>query len=1010
MLDLLITHHHGGVSRRVSSPTLVGRRRESARLDEALARAEEGRGGLVLVGGEAGIGKTRLTADLADRARARGATVLVGGCVAMGDGGIPFAPFAQAVRGWRRDHDRTVGPDDRLTGELATLVPGLTTGLGGEGSSAAPGRVLEAVLTFFERLADEAPVVLVLEDVHWADGSTRDLLSLLVRMLAAERVLIVATFRTDELHRRHPLRGLVADLERLPETERIDLAPLTEADLAEQVEGIRGVAATAEELDDLWRRSEGNPFFAEELVACGDLASFRGETRRHLPSSLRDVLLTKLSALGDEEQSVLRTAAAIGLSVDDRLLARVTDLARPDLDAALRSLADVSLLVLDPPDGYRFRHALLQEVVYDELLPGERVALHVRIAEELQSDPDLQDGLDSACCSGRGAAALAHHWVEARRLPEALVASVAAGLEASRVGAPADALVQYEQALELWSTVSDAEERSPLGLVDILNRAATAADLSGRFDRAIALGEQVLSLVDPDVDPVRAALAHERMGRFLWTADREGLPAYEEAVRLVSSEPPGPEQARVLAGYGQMLMLSGEITRACEVCEDALAVALAVGARQAEGHARNTLGTALAVTTDPERGLAELRTSLLIAEEVGDPDDIGRAYVNLTDSLAKQGRWAESVEVGRAGVVACQRLGIDRTYGVYVAWNMQEGLVAQGRWDEVLELESQVAARLPTGYWQYVLAAPMRADRGDLVELRRILTGIGALPQGSAALQALDAWGCAWLALLTWEGRPEEAREVVADTMARIPPDYICGTLEMLWRALWAEADVAAAARARRDPAGEAAAVAAGERLRDSHSLWVRRDRVPNARVIAETALCDAEVERITATDTPEVWETAAAATDAAGMVFPGAYARFRAAEALVRAGDRAGAEATLRVAVEVARRLGAQPLLHLAEQLASRARLGLDGEVAGVATGAGSGAAGPDTLGLSSRELEVLSLVATGRTNRQVAEVLYISPKTASVHVSNILAKLGVASRVEAAGVAHRLGLVESA
>ncbi len=329
------------------------------------------------------------------------------------------------MRGWRREHDRGAGPDGRLPAELAALVPGLTLGLGGVGPTAAPGRVLEAVLTFFEQLADDAPVVLVLEDVHWADGSTRDLLALLVRMLSSERVLIVATYRTDELHRRHPLRALVADLERLPETERIDLEPLTESDLAQQIEGIRGAPATPEELGDLWRRSEGNPFFAEELVACGDLG--------HLPSSLRDVLLAKVSTLGDREQVVLRTAAGIGPSVDDRLLARVVDLPRADLDLALRALADASLLLLDPPDGYAFRHALLQEVVYDELLPGERVALHVRIAEVLAADPDLQDGLDRACCSGRGAAALAHHWLEARRLPEALVASVAAGVEAERV-------------------------------------------------------------------------------------------------------------------------------------------------------------------------------------------------------------------------------------------------------------------------------------------------------------------------------------------------------------------------------------------------------------------------------------------------------------------------------------------------------------------------------------------------------------------------------------------------
>ncbi len=878
------------MSRRVASAHFVGRQTELSIVDDLLSRATAGQPATLLIAGDAGVGKTRLVDELSARARAHGFVVLVGGCLELCEGGIPMAPIVEAVRRLRDQLDPAEFDDllGETASELRFLVPDPTVEPDPKAARPSSGRVLELLLALVQRLAERHPTVLVSEDLHWADRSTLDLLSFLDRNLTGP-VLLVGTIRSDELHRRHPLRPFLAEIERSGSTVRMDLAPFDRTELAAQAEAITGYAPRPDLLDDLVRRSEGNPFFAEELLAA-DAAH-----PDHLPDSLRDIVLGRVADLSDQERDVLRLASTLGVRVDDQLLRRLTELDDDELDLILRELVDAHLLIPERSiEGYRFRHALLQEAIYDELLPGERRRLHARIAEAIEGS-DV-DPITSA--------ELAYHWYRARMVPEALGASVRAGRAAECVGAPAEAAKQYERAIELWDAVPDAEERAGVTHVDLLVLAAQAANVCGFFDRSIALLQVALDEVDADVDPATAGVLHDRMGHFLWGADQDALPESEEAVRLVPADPPSPERARVLAGYARLLMLVGDPGPALRAAQEAIDMAVAVGSREVEGDARNTLGTCLVPMGHVEEGLQELRRSWEIAEEIGQVEEVGRALVNLCHSLAYVGRWQELVELGPVGLELARRSGIDRTYGVFVEHNMLDGLLALGRWDEAAEREQSLTGRLPDGFWNYFVAGSLMADRGDFERAHESDGHWELLGSSASTLQGLPEVAASAAALAIWEGRPADVRPVVQAVLDHLPEDLLrCFGGGILWRGTWAEADLAVLARARQDDeaAGQSRTVA--ESFVEFLEAWVTRPSAEGVGRVAVMpvylALAQGELARAGGADEPAHWERAVEVADRVETIFHGAYARFRLAEVLVRTGgsragrvDRAGRSA----------------------------------------------------------------------------------------------------------------------
>lgn len=994
----------GDSGKSVSSRRFVGRAVELDRLRAAQAAAAAGSARTIVLSGEAGIGKTRLLSEFL--ATATDATVLAGGCIDFDGAGPPFAPFAQALRKLHQQLDPAAR--EVLFGngrrDLARLVPELGEGDGPEedggpstASSSAQARVFELFLGLLTQLAGVRPVLLVIEDVHWADRSTRDLLGYLVRTLDVERVLVVASFRSDELARGHPVLGFLAELDRSRAVERIQLPRFTRAESSEQIAAIFGAEPEPWLVDRVYRRSEGNAFYAEELLAAGPRAD-------RLPSSLRDIVLARVDRLPRAAQDVLGLVAVAGRRVQEGLLAAVSPLGDPERLAGLRAAITAQLLVVERPDSYGFRHGLTQEAVYAELLPQERTALHLAYGRALSDRPELGGGPAAA------AAVLAYHWHAGHDLPRALSSAVRAATVAEAGFGFAEALRHFERALDLWPSVPDAAERTGLQLAEVQRRAAEVANLAGQHVRAANLIRSALAA--PDLPVSIAGLLHARLGRFLWAAgdSKAALDAYDDAVRLVPHMPEGAARARVLAARGQALMLIARYEEARSCCAEAVAMAQRVGARAAEGHARNTLGVALACLGDPEAGIAELVAAREIAEVVGDLDDLARAYLNLSELLVGPlNRLEEGLVLALDAIDVVGRLGLAQDYGVSLATNAATALHALGRWDDALALLETARSRHPTEMAAidlHLSRARLLVGRGetgqvvDHLRCARQLTVSAVDPQYQIPLAAIAA------EVALWAGEPDKARTAVEGGLAHLVDTddaWLCGPL--WWLGARAEADAVVAARARRDTV---AVVAAGARLAGlhEHAAAVLRKVESGQRFLppataAHAAMAEVEADRGHGRDEPDTWLAVAARWEELAHPFPEAYARWRAAGALLVRRRRQESRDALVAAHELAQRLGAGPLQREIELLAERGRISLEQDLP-------EQEAVDLPLGLTRRELEVLGLVAAGRSNREIAEELFVSDRTAATHVSNILAKLGARSRMEAAATAHQLGLVD--
>ena len=975
---------------RTRSARLVGRAVELALLEQALGRAGEGTPTTVMVGGDAGVGKTRLIEEFTARARGKGARVLAGGCLELGDGGLPYGAVTELLRELAEqiglaELRRLAGQDAR---ELQRLAPGVRPadqpeGGGVELDASSQLRLFEAVLGLIGRLAAETPLVVVLEDVHWADTSTRDLLVFLAHNLQQVGVMVTATYRTDELHRQHPLRPVLARLVRSETVERIDLPPFDRDELVQLLEEILGDAPAPELLERVFARSQGNAFFAEELLAAGEA---QGAV---LPDSLRDILLVTIDALPPEVVELFRMVAAAGGTARHGLVTQVAGSSDPhdstDLDGALRVAVEQGVLVADAAAGtYAFRHALLSEAVYSTLLPGEVGRLHAALATAIEADPRL---------AFRSAAAeLAHHWEAAQDRPRALSASLAAAREAEAVAGIAEARRHVERVLQLWPQVDDAAERTGLERGAVTQWAAELSHLVGDPGRAVALQKQALA-EEADSDPARQAMLFERLGRFRWTAgDSPGAEAaHADAIRLMPDEPPSAERARVLSGYSQFLMLNLRSDESNHYGRQALDMAREVGARVVESHALINLGTNLGVRGD-ERGLELLRQARAIAEELGASEEIMRSYHNEAFMLHRLARFDEAIEFGLEGLARAHALGVERLIATSLANWVARSAINAGRWqlaDEVLRTAPRDTGGLPAG-WAHLARAYLSAVRGEAELAHDELAAAERF--GAHVNEQSRSWFVATqLMLALLDGDAEQAQRLIATR----PPTHdplMTGGLAARAHILRALADL--------DLCDPHDPPLPDRVLAECHDL-ASKFGTGSALGAAWTALCEGEHARvIDATDRAERWTTAVARCDEIGLVYYAAYARYRLAQARLDHETRHDAADLLRSAYEVAHELGAQPLVDDLVELARRVRIDLGVETATTPA---------QRLGLTPREIEVLTLVADGRTNPEIATELYISAKTASVHVSNILRKLEVSNRGEAAALAHRHGLTTS-
>ncbi|MGA5701162.1 helix-turn-helix transcriptional regulator [Peterkaempfera bronchialis] len=1000
------------------SPVFVGRSRESAVLAEALGRADTGLPQALLIGGEAGVGKTRLLEEFLTSACAAGAVTATGGCLEVGAEGLPYAPLVTALR---RLH-RALGSEleqaaDGHESRLARLLPDFGEAAPEANDEYGRARLFEHTARLFERLAADRTLVLAVEDLHWSDRSTRELLAYLIRTLHRARVVVVATYRTDDLHRRHPVRPFLAELERMRTVQRLELPRLARAEVEQQLAGILGTAAPDRELvSRIYRRSEGNPFFVEELACCATEGCDVG-----LSESLRDILLVRVEALPERAQTVVRVAAEGGSSVEYGLLAAVLALPEDDLIEALRAAVGANILVPDPEgEGYRFRHALVREAVVDDLLPGERSRINRRYADALEADPAL------VRCDVR-AARLASYWYHAHDPARALPAVLHAGREARRRNAFAEQLRMLERALELWDDVPDqvllglraydyADESYPpcscdpgtcdddcerLRFADVLAEATVAARRAGDRDRGLRFIKMALRQVDERTDPHRAAWFWLQRGRAVrYYNGTFGRPELEHARALVEGGRATAVQADVLSRIAADGMLTCPTRTHIEVAEGAAAIAREVGARTVELHALLTLGTLRCDFGETEAGLAGLREVCAGAAELDDPDLHCRAVNNLASLLEQLGRSEEAVQVAREGLELSRRYGMIRYNGAMMTGNLAEPLISLGHHEEAARLLAETddpPADTVNDDFLERLRGELALLRDDPAEAGRHLVGARNRANTAQPQKLLPAADLA-LRLAARTGRFADAR---AELLAAAGDGFPVGFEQYAWPLL--VHGVAAEADSRGLPAADPG--------RAEVLAQVRAAAAPLSRAVplyqGWALLLDAELARAEGRDTPDSWLPALEVLRSVGRPYPLASALLRAAEAHAAAGAREEAGALLREAEAVGRIRDDVRLLREVALFAERARLAVDGGATRPAAAAARTAEDPvAALGLTARERDVLRLLALGRTNRQIAEELYISPKTASVHVSNILAKLGVGGRGEAAAVAHRMRL----
>ncbi|WP_026212173.1 helix-turn-helix transcriptional regulator [Longispora albida] len=900
----------------------VGRLAELGALEEAYARSLAGGAQVVLVRGEAGIGKTRLVAEFADRL-GPGVRVLTGLCPESA--GLPHAPFVtvarELVRELGADHVAAALPGGAR--RLARWLPALGPA---DEDSGPTGRSLlyEEVLALLEHAAESVPTVLVLEDLHWADVSTAELTSFLGRNLRRPGLLLIATFRPEEdsgitaLHSGLARSGAV----------RLELARFDREEVRLLLRALTGREPDPAAVARVHRRSEGIPLFVEALDPDSDAT----------PDSARDLLLAGMTQMGDRSRTVLRGASALGREVSHPVLARVVGLPGPELDEALRPLLDRRLLVVSG-HGYAFRHALIRAAAYETLLPGERVRLHTRCAEALEAE-------------SAPAAELAAHWHAAGDRERTAVAGRRAAEEARRSCAPAERL----RALEL--VLSSAETTD---LLEVLEQAVDACQHAGEYPRGVELATAALELLDPATDAERVASMLEIRGRLRFRSNADGGPDLAAAGELLPAEGLSVVRGRVLSTLASARIFPDGPDSELRTAEETIAIGEATGdlVLQARGHLLLAMYRARTGSPDWQPPLTE---AARLAGASGDHDLLLTVCLYECDVAARLGELASAEAAARRGLAVARRFGQDRGRGATLESYLVETLAAQGRWPQARALITEALAAEPPLLVRCVLVAA----RGSLD------TAQGLWPQAQAALAEVEE-------IREASGRPDLlvddwlylALRMAVEPESGVPAGPVLA-------ALYTAEDL--------DPIrislADAARIASPE---DREALRELLDRQTPGGPVSDAHVAEARAALDDAG--PETWLAVAAAWRALGQPYPTARALTDAGRAAARTGDPDTAREALTEAATLAAGLGAVPL-------AARIADLLEPQPAPQAP-----------LGLTDREREVLTLVARGLSNRQLARELGISPNTAGVHVSRILAKLGASSRTEAAAIAHRAG-----
>ena len=950
--------------RRAWDAPLVGRAAELATLDEAMRAAADGTAAVVLIAGEAGIGKSRLTAEAANRARADGWQVLSGGCLDLAEGSVPYLPLMDAL------HDL---PIDTLSPLLTRWLSGVAEEPSPQHSEdAARGRVYAAYLEVLRASSPNSPLALVVEDVHWADRGTRDLLSYLVRAFTAPtaraRVLIILTYRSDDFQLGSPIRRWLGELARRPSVSRVDVAPLGRAEVGQQLNALGTFDSHAAQ--EIFLHSEGNPFYVEELAALWTT----GQPR--VPEVVRDAAEVRVASLPADDLDVVRLLAALGRPATFEFIQVLSGRPPTELLGTLRRAVEAGLFTVDAQTAaYRFRHSLLAEAVRSDFLPGERASLHQVIARSLTNDPALSTGPGE----------VGYHQAVAGDLEAALLSYLEAADAAARIYAFGDAGEFLERALELWSRVTDPVGRSGKSRADLLSGAAEYAALAGEFDRATALAKAALAEPEVAAHPERRAQVWRRIAwyRLMASDGPELFAAYEAAAAALESTPQALGLARLVAEDALARAIWSQGAEALAQAERALSLAEIEGDLGALGLALNARGCVRSATGNSEQAISDFHQALGLARSHGTHQDVARATLNLAFDLVQAGRYEQALALCEIGVDEATSMGLALPYGALCRNTAADALFALGRWPEAASQTEAVLTLTEDGEAARMakqIQARIAVFGGDPELARRLLSEV---PRSGRVRDEPQVVGPAWLTLAElccWSELFDEGRAAIGAGLELVAGVDAWLTAQLCPVGIRLEADRCLSARRRRARTEESAA------RRRARELAVTAETVGTREgpIGAWIAQAHAEFARIAGGETEllefEMWAAVRDRWRALGHRYDEAYAEVRWSEAKLAAGSRREAEAALRHSASVAQELGAAPLAAFVADV--RLRAGLDA------------APQPVEDGLTPREREILSFVASGASNRDIAEALFISPKTVSVHISALLRKFGVSGR----------------
>jgi DNA-binding CsgD family transcriptional regulator len=950
----------------VAEAPLIGRRAELRLLTERLTEAREGTSRTVLVGGDAGIGKSRLLSTFARSARDAGAHVLAGTCEEHFGDPMPYGPLLEILETFGREYgERLGGPAyQRLIDFFDLDGPGMTS----------PQQVFLAVRRMLDHVGADTPVVLIIEDLHWADPSTLDLVRHLAQARPEDRrLLLVCSYRPRDPGRDDPFRQLLAGATFLRRTERIELPGFTLPELREFLTAEQGARVDPRLVERCFDWSDGIPFHAEQLVAAGALDN---PDDLQLPADTRSVVLARLSGLGPDALRVLRVAAVAGRAVSRRLLRRVSGLPSEALGAAVQECFDRQMLVTGrDEDLYRFRHALLREAVYQTTVRDTQVDLHLAMAEALTADPGLSRS------DGSAAAELATHWYQAGSWPEALATAVEAGEVAWRTLAFGSAEVQFARALRAWKRVQDPEKLAGLPQRRLLLRAAEAARWSGDAGRALAYIDQALALGGGDP----AGELTERRATYLWEQGRrpEAVTVYQETAARLADQPASAVKARVLAGVALADLHAGHYLEGRDRAAGALTTAVEAGARAEEGRALNLSGLALGMLGDPA-GVGRLKRAIEIARAENHIEDLLRAYGNLGLILEHAGRLREAAETTTTGLEEARQLEVANTIqAMILATNASAAFVLLGEWDEAekIIIEATVDRSPAESIYPRLTLAEIAVARGAYGQAHELLDSIADADHGDDP-RFLGPLHTVRALLALGEGDPGRAADEVRRGVEAVRAGE--NRLELLRLC-------AVGLRC----AADLGATAAGDWL--AQQGWDPGAGEPDGEAAQLVRLCAAERRRLRGRDTVADWSRIATGWAELDRPYEAAYARWRQAAATYASIDAAEARPAARAAYQAARTLGAEPLRAAVARLA--AEIGLDL--------ADRPAPAKLPYDLTRTEFETLRLMCEGLDATAIANARGVVKRTVETQQGRVYRKMNVRSALEATARARRDGLV---